>query len=359
MCGDTSFTTGADCPTAYTDGWDVKINPEFFMGLPDKQRAFLVAHESFHKALRQLTVWKALFKQDGQRANRAADYVINQMIVDMDPKREVVEFIDGCLLDPKYQGMDTKQVFYLLASQENEGGEGEGGALDSHEWGADDAVSEAEKEARERAIDNALRQGSMLAGKMGGDVPRGIGEILEPKVNWREQLRDFVTSATAGRDASTWRKPNRRWLAQGMYMPSTYSETMGKIVVAIDTSGSIGRSELAEFLSELVAICDTVKPESVELLWWGTRVAGHQTFQEGEYGNLPSQVKPKGGGGTDFACVPAYVEQERLNPECVVVLTDGYVSGWGAAPACPILFGITSSVVAPYGVTVAVGGRHA
>jgi predicted metal-dependent peptidase len=85
---------------------------------------------------------------------------------------------------------------------------------------------------------------------------------MSPKIDWREQLRDFMTTlATSKGDESTWARPNRRWLQAGMYMPSTISKSMGAITVAVDTSGSIDNAALSKALSELVGICDNVLPE--------------------------------------------------------------------------------------------------
>lgn len=357
MCG--KVTIDASVGTAATDGWNVVYNPDFMGTLNDEEHAFVVAHENFHKMLRQLTTWRVLFKTDATRANKAADYVINQMIVDLDPQRTVVSPPERILLDARYRGMDTKQVFDALGKEPppdkrgpGEQGNGQGEPLDDHQWELAGDVSEKEQSERDAAIDIAVRQGQILAGKMGANLPRELTDLTAPKVDWREQLRDFISSLTNGKDASTWRKPNRRWMSQGMYMPSTYSETMGRLVVAIDTSGSIGGAQLSEFLSELVGICDSVSPEAVDLLWWDTDVAGHQTFERGEYDGLTHQAKPKGGGGTDPSCVPAYIESERLNPECLIYLSDGYVSSWPATPAYPVLWALNTRTVAPHGVTV-------
>ena len=105
-------------------------------------------------------------------------------------------------------------------------------------------------------IDRALREGALLAGRLGIDIPRSITEILEPKINWRDALRDFVTSSCKGKDEFTWRKFNRRLLPNDIYMPTVESETIGEVVVAIDTSGSIGQEQINEFASELVFICE-------------------------------------------------------------------------------------------------------
>jgi predicted metal-dependent peptidase len=154
--------------------------------------------------------------------------------------------------------------------------------------------------------------------------------LLEPQINWREVLRDFITSTCTGSDYSTWRKPNRRYIGAGMYMPSGISETIGEIVVAIDTSGSIGGPQLVSFLSEVVGIAETVHPEAIRLLYWDTEVCGDEVYQGEEVSNLAKSTKPKGGGGTMIECVPAYIQDNQIKAQCVIVLTDGYLGGsWG------------------------------
>lgn len=358
MCG--RYTIDKNTPTAYTDGWNVTYGEKFIGKLDEKELVFLVLHENMHKMLRQLTTWKRLFKQDARRANMAADYVVNGMIVDMDPGGRVCVPPQEALLDHKYRGMDTREVFDALGR----GGSGQGdgppedgapgdGPMDSHEWGSDEGISAEEQEARGKAMDVAVRQGLLAAKAMGDGVPRSILDAIEPKVNWREALREFMDTMAAGSTETSWRRPNRRYLATGAYMPSMYSEAMGEIVVAIDTSGSIGGKELTEFASELVSICETARPSKVTLLWWDTSVRGVQVF-EGDYSGILASLKPAGGGGTDYACVGAYLAQEQINPLCIVTLTDGYIGDWGVPAKCPTLFAITSREVAPYGVTVRV-----
>ncbi len=69
-----------------------------------------------------------------------------------------------------------------------------------------------------KEIDQAIRQGALMAGKLGGNLSRELGELLQPKVDWREQLRDYVTSLADGKDISTWQRVNRRWLQHDVYM---------------------------------------------------------------------------------------------------------------------------------------------
>ena len=143
----------------------------------------------------------------------------------------------------------------------------EGAGLDDHDWDSADEMSQEEVEQVKKDIDQAIRQGQMAADKLGGKQSRALGELLEPKVDWREQLREFVSSTSTGKDISTWQRVNRRWLQHDMYMPSTISETLGRIVIAVDTSGSIGGREIQEFLSEVKAIADNTKPERIDLIY--------------------------------------------------------------------------------------------
>lgn len=340
------------CGTAYTNGKDTFFDPKFIEPLTEKQLNFLVAHEAWHIALKQITTWKKLWKQNPHLTNMAADYVANQMIVDADPNGEVVEFIEGGCLDEKYRGWNTKQVYDdLLKKAEEQGGGGDGEPYDEHGFEEGSELSDKEVEALGKAVDEALRQGTILAGKMGGNVDRTITRMLEPKVDWREMLRDFVSSITNDKELSTWRKPNRRHLASGSYLPSMFSETVGPLVVGIDTSGSIGQAELEQFLGELSVICEAVKPEKVHLLWWDTQVAGIDVLEPGDYGDLVNKVKPCGGGGTDVSCVFDKVEADGIEAEACIVLTDGYTP-FPDAPKYPVFWGMTTDVRAPFGTNV-------
>jgi predicted metal-dependent peptidase len=193
-------------------------------------------------------------------------------------------------------------------------------------------MSDADKRQLEQEIDQAIRQGALTAGKMGADMPRGFEQLLQPQIDWREVMREFVSATCTGKDYSTYNRPNRRFMSAGMYMPSAVSEQVGELVVAIDTSYSIGDTELAAFLSELKAICDTVNPTSVRLLYWGHEVVGDEKYGEMDtpIDQLVTSTKPQGGGGTDVNCVCDYIREKNINAEAVVVLTDGHLAGdWG------------------------------
>jgi len=356
-----------DVPTACTNGRDVMYGRAFMDKLSEPNVKGVILHENLHKAFRHTTMWKHLYEEHAVLANMACDYVINQMIVDADKGRGDVTLPKEGLLDPKYRGLDSQQVFNDLKQQAKQGsvhvktvgdqegkdvpvekqgkqyvvGEGDG-SLDEHDWDGAKEMGKEEKEALAKDIDQALRQGAILAGKMKGNVPREVTNALEAKVDWREALREFVNSFCMDKDESTWRRPSRRWIDQDVYMPSLIGESVGRIVVAIDMSGSIGNEEIGQFLGEVQKICETVKPEGIDLMYWDMDVCQHEKYEQDQLDNLLASTKPAGGGGTDPQCVVDYIKAHKLKPECAVILTDGYVGSWGKGWECPTLWGITT-----------------
>ena len=366
MLGKTSVED--DVPTACTDGRNTKYGRKFMEKLPETELRGVILHENLHKAFRHLTMWKHLYKEHATLANMACDYVINLMIHDSDAKGTDVKLPDCGLLDPKYRGWDSQKVFNDLKQQANDKGSitvktvgdqqgkeipvEDADGMDEHDWESADGLTTEEKEVLAREIDQALRQGVILAGKMSANVPREVGDLLESKINWRDALREFITSFCIDKDISTWRKPSRRWVGQDVYMPSVYGESVGRIVVGVDMSGSIGPNEIGQFLGEVRKICENVKPDGIDLLYWDTRVCQHEKYDQDQLENLLSSTKPRGGGGTEPQCIVDYINEHKIKAECAVVLTDGYVGSWGSGWPCPTLWGITTDQVSGVGKTV-------
>ena len=366
MIGKTSVND--TCPTAYTNGRDEVYGAQFMDGLDDKELAFVVLHENMHKAYRHLFTWKKLWDIDKQLANAACDYVINIQLKDLDPKEEVIAMPmkDGKvygLVDVRFRGMHAKQVFDILRSEQDEDGDdddgnGRGGGFDEHDWEGAQELTDEDKKHLEREIDQAVRSGAMSQhiGAGGGDMPRDLTDLLESKVDWREQLREFVKSVCANKDSSSWRRPNRRFLTSGIYMPSMIGEKVGHIVIARDTSGSMGHEELSASASETKGIVEEVSPERIDMIDWDGVVESHQQF-EGNNVSLLDVQNMRGGGGTDPRCVAKYLKEKDIKPECVIILTDGYINDWGTDEEwqnVPVLWAIVggNKVVSPQGKTI-------
>jgi predicted metal-dependent peptidase len=340
-----------DIPTACTNGRDVMYSPDFIKTLDDKELNFVVLHEALHKVYQHMHLWRKLFKENGQLTNMAADYVVNYAIHEADEHSEIAKRPDSALFDLRFKNMTTKQIFDLLKQNGEDGG---GSGHDIHDWEGAEGLSDEEIKQTAKEIDQALRQGEIIRSKMQGNKNRAVNEILEPKVNWREQLRDFVNATCRNKDRTSWKRPHKRFIGHDVYMPSMVGETIGKIVVGIDTSGSIGDKELNEFLTEVVAICDDVSPSSIELLYWDTHVAGHETYNQGDYSALVQSTKPAGGGGTHVGCVNQYIKDKRIEPEAIIILTDGYVEDdFGGNWGYPTLWAITTKhITSPHGKTI-------
>jgi predicted metal-dependent peptidase len=350
--GKVNFTE--DLPTAATNGRDVMYNPKFINTLNDKELNFVVLHEALHKAFQHMHLWKKLWKESPMLANMAADYVVNYSIYEADDRNEITMMPSSALFDKKYAGMTTKQVFDLLKKEaESNGGGGKDGH-DTHDWEGSESMSDEEVKETAKQIDQALRQGEIIRGKMQGNKNRSVNELLEPKVNWREQLREFVNATCKNKDRTSWKRPHKRFIGHDIYMPSMIGEAIGQVVIGIDTSGSIGDKELSEFLTEVVSICDDVSPSSIELLYWDTHVAGHETYNQGDYKGLFQSTKPAGGGGTHVGCVNQYIKDKRIQPEAIIILTDGYVEDdFGGNWEYPTLWAITTKhITSPHGKTI-------
>ena len=353
-----------DVPTANTNGRDENYGREFIKRLDDKELAFVVLHETLHKAYRHLFTWRKLWEEDGQIANMACDYVINLQLVDMDKDQQVLAMpmyegkVVG-LVDERFRGMNAKQVFDILKEEEPEGGYGGGGGgLDEHDWEGAKGLTDEQKETLAKEVDQAIRQGLIahekLVGKGGGGLNRELEDLMHPEVDWREVLKEFVRSTCNAKDASSWRRVNRRFLGSDVYMPTLIGEKVGHLVIGIDTSGSVGGKELSEFLSEVQGIAQEVHPEKVDLIYWDGAVAGHEEYDGNTVSNIVSSTKPKGGGGTDPTCVMHYLKENAIRPEAIIMLTDGYIGDWGNEWEAPILWTIVrnSKTYAPVGKTI-------
>ena len=350
-------------PTACTNGRDEMYGRAFVESLNDKELRFLVLHEVYHKLYRHLTTWRWMYDEHQQAANMACDYVINVKLVDdnTDGFATMTGPLEMGCLDDKYRGWDSAMVYADLKKQaQGGGGQGQPGqGFDEHDWDGAKEMSAEEKQALARDIDEAVRQGALAAGKMGSGGERLFDELLQPQQDWREVLREFITATCTGKDYSTWKRPSRRYIGAGIYMPSGISEQIGEIVVAPDMSGSIGQAELTRMLSEVKSIADTVHPEAVRLLYWDTKICGDERYEAHELDTLAQSTKPAGGGGTMVECVPEYMTAKQIKVQAAIVFTDGYLGGsWGQWD-CPVLWVIVDNKNCnpPFGTTVHVTAR--
>ena len=359
-------TVSDDVPTACTNGRDEIYGRAFVDSLTDAELRFVILHECYHKMYRHLITWKHLHDKNHNTANMSCDYNINGKLVDenredgfatmpRDADGNQIGLYDEQFRKPDGSWSDTAVIFKMLEQQQNQpqgnesGGDdsqgtsstqsqGQGQGFDDHDWEGADNLSDDEVKDLEKEIDVAIRQGSMIASKSGVTGNRLLDELMQAKVDWREVLREFIQTTCTGNDYSTWKRPNRRYIGAGVYLPSGISEKVDELVIAIDTSGSIPDRDLAVFLSEVQAICTTVKPDKVRILYWGHEVVGDESYAMHELDTLTQSTRPKGGGGTDVECVVEYMQRHQIKPQATIIFTDGYLFGdWGTWD-CPTLW---------------------
>jgi predicted metal-dependent peptidase len=375
-CGKLELREDLPMPTAATNGWDIFMHPDFVGTLSDLQLRFVLLHEAMHKAFRHLFLWRRLSEQNPLLANIAMDHFVNLSIEDMDAaKSNGKPFVEmpsvGIKGDPKYRGWNVAQIYADLLHQAKKqkgkgGGKGDGDGsglgepMDNHLWEEAKEGDQAQQDSQAKAIDQALRQGHAIsrqlqkqrAGSGAGGQGINLDNLLAPQQDWAAQLQEFVREVCRGGDESSWARPSRRFLHDGIYMPTLHSERMGDLVVGFDVSGSCyGTDVMTRFVSELQAVVESVRPDRLHVVCWDCGVRAVTVFEQGKEFSIPD-LKISGGGGTDGSSLFDYIEAEKLRPQVVINFTDGEF-GWDFQyTAAPTLWCMTTNHIAPWGRTL-------
>jgi predicted metal-dependent peptidase len=240
---------------------------------------------------------------------------------------------DGQKSDDPGQGTDTGGVGQDSGGDERRKDD-PGGCGTVQDAGDGSPAVRQESEARWQV---AVAQATRIAQERGqvdlpGGLSRAVEEILRPSVPWQEVLREFITRSA--RNDYRWTWPNRRFMSRRMYLPSLAGESLGEVVVAVDTSGSIGQAELDHFAAEVQGILDTYEVH-LTILYHDTDVT---EVVEWSPADGPIKLRPLGGGGTSHRKVFRWIEERGLDPTCVICLTDLYTTFPQSCPTYPVLW---------------------
>jgi predicted metal-dependent peptidase len=352
---------------AATNGRDEVYNPGFVIAQNRKQMRYVRAHELLHKQLKHCHAYRDVCNKYPYETNVAMDIVINLMIEEIDPHFTFVERPTvGLFIDPKYTNWGFLRILQDLIKKGN-GGQGQGqgqpvngvhGGFDAHEF---DELSDEELDALKPVIEEAARQGQLLAEKLaagnkGGGKRLNI-QATQSRTDWRQHMREFFTTICAGDENSRFAPPNKRLAPQGYLLPSHFSYNKGDIIIACDTSSSMAR-HYGMLFGEIARIAQDVMPDSVRILWWDTSVCGDQKFEPRQYANIAALMKPAGGGGTTPDCVVRHIVEKQYKPRAVIWLTDGELYGPAPVVNVPVLWGVVNNehFVAPEGKTIHIYG---
>lgn len=341
--------------TAATDGKRLLINPDYWQALSDDAAMGVLVHEVLHCALAHFD------RLDGRPINKwniAADLAINPIV------RDAGYMLPHDVLFPGRYGLAeglTAEEYYaelqagdpgdqdgtaggeglgddpggcggVIAPEQGEAGQGPASGSSAADWQV--AVAQASEAARQR-------------GTMPGALSRWVGEVLQPRLPWQDILRRYLSAAA--RDDYSWRRPNRRFAWQGLYLPGVHSDSLGTVAVAIDTSGSIEDRTLATFGGELSAILGAYHCEAV-ILYCDAAI---QHVQRWAPADGPLVLEPRGGGGTDHRPVFDWLADQDGVPTVLVCLTDMCSSFPAHGPEYPTIWVSTErGHTAPFGELV-------
>lgn len=326
------WVTADEVNTAATNGINLYVNPDFFLGLDPEERLFLILHEIMHNVYNHNT--RRGFR-DANTWNEAADYVINDELIQRNFKMP-----QGGLHNLDYRDMSADEIYEILMDRKNKGGHNQpspwpdlkepqanGSGNQSPNGGGSNTSSMTQPTAEEIEEHNKnlltqATQASQMAGDKAGTVPgslqRELDDLLYPKLPWDIILQKFLFSLS--KDDYSWRKPNRRFISQGIILPSLYSEGIGKIDFAIDTSGSVSREDFNRFISEIGYVFQRFNPKEIGIMQFDSvlqsndKVVNMQDFMKLEF---------KGGGGTQIE--PVLEAYKESSAKALIILTDGYL----------------------------------
>ena len=340
------------CKTAATDGRHLFYNREFFGGLTTKQVEFVVAHEILHNVFDHMGRNE---DRDRQIFNIAADYCVNGQLIrdhigEQPPEIKIFH-------DTQHYNKSAEQVYdEIFEKYDDDQLAALGQLLDDHiDWEKDGNGRPAYSKEELKQIRDEIREATMQAANAAGagntpaNVQRMIKELTEPKMNWRELLRQQIQS-TIKTDYS-FSRPNRKGWHTGAILPGMKFDETIDIAVSLDMSGSITDEMSMDFITELKGIMDEYKDYNIKLWCFDTKVYNEQDF-DGYSGEDILNYEIMGGGGTDFMCNWEYMKEHDITPKKFIMFTDGYPwDSWGDDNYCDTLFIIhgNDKIVPPFG----------
>jgi predicted metal-dependent peptidase len=373
-----------DISVAATDGHAMLINPDTYFDTQKytlHNRVFIGAHEILHNVLNHCGIAFECQKRgkvgytdgtslpyDDNVAQRAMDYFINAVLVDskigdlppdglydtkivtsndswLDAYRATYKKKpDGKQGKPGKQGTSGSNQGQGGGNQPGQGEPQPTGNFDEHLEPGTASGKDGQTAVNERNDDQwkaALQAGLTIARQQGtlpAALERLIAEVLEPKVSWRDHIEAFF-ARRIGNGRYDWRTPDRRLIVRDIIAPGKAGFGAEAVVVAIDTSGSIGQADLDMGFAELAGILDDVRPRRLVVIWCDARVDRVDELDCGSDLNDLRKNPGKGGGGTDFRPVFEEIEDMGIEPDALVYFTDSYGTFPSEAPTYPVLWG--------------------
>ncbi|MDM5270638.1 VWA-like domain-containing protein [Sulfurovum sp. zt1-1] len=328
--------------TFKSDGNTVRLNEEYVDKLNVSEVEFILSNGAMHAVLGHM---ERRGGRDKWLWQEACDFAVNAMLV-----KNGLQAPGYVNYQPQFEGMYAEEIYSQLkdemkyAPETNH--ESSGDAQDQeespdHQSGSKDEPKEEtpkpkneeakvesvqEQQLSQKELDtlaeelkehfeqifNKLKRQDALPKDLKFVVP----EYFSHKVDWREVLAGFI--ASYAKSSYSFMPPNMKYLYRGIYLPSLTSDLL-RIIIAIDTSGSVDKELLGIFLGEVESIMEVYPNFEIDIITADTKVHSHKTYLPGE----PLEYEISGGGGTDFRPVFEYIDQNIDHPTALLFFTDG------------------------------------
>lgn len=359
-------------PTWATNGKEILANPKWTESLPDECLPTIFCHEVAHCLLGH--GWRKPPGADDRLWNIACDHVVNLMLKEFSAEvmaRNLADPFpfpdpqDAYCADPRFKGMAEEKIYRILEAERPPPGGGGGGGGGGKPGkgqpaphtmpqfgdfipapaGADTKQIQADWDST--AIQSAkINQGR---GELPGAISRLVDSLTSNRVNWLELLRSFLREQAS--DDWAWHRPALEYSDSDFILPSLYSEKVGRLVFATDTSGSTVPYH-AVYQAEKQSALDSLRPSLMTDIYCDSAVQEIREYSTGDRINL----NVPGGGGTDFR--PVFEQCEKMDPppKCLVYLTDLCGAFPDEAPPYPVLWiSIEKGATAPFGEVIYAG----
>lgn len=332
-----------DIESFSSDGDTLKYSSDYFDEAMIDDVEFALANGAMHTLLKHT-------QRSGARNDRlwqlSTDYTINSMLLanglSLPPRVDYQERFDGMYAEEIYEILKSEIDDDNITADDDEQDSSDD---KGDEKPKDDRASKS-KEQKDISIDEQfleqLHQKMDRQGTMPKDLKFVIPKLFEHKVDWREELYRYI--ATHAKSSFSFLPPNMKYLYRGIYLPSLSSDLL-RIVVAIDTSGSVDDELLAIFLSEVDSITQQYSNYEIDIITADAKIQSHQLFLPGE--TLSYELS--GGGGTDFRVVFEYIDRYVDYPTLLLYFTDGMGSFPDSEPLYDTIWVMPSEVDVPFG----------
>lgn len=343
------------CPTAWTDGVSIGYSPDYFATLTIEQITGVFVHEVLHVILKHHLRAEAnpALKKKHQRWNMACDYALNPRVLETTG----CDLPEGVCLDLKRWRDELAEVIFHQLPEDPSGGTatyGGKGKPGGTGWpvnvgevrplpradGKPGPASTAECAQKGNEVDQWVRSATFKAsgmGKQSDSINRLVKKIVAPVVSWEDELQMMVDEIT--RDDYNWKRPNIRYVQQGVYLPAMGGESMPDLVFYVDTSGSLNDRQLAQIMAEIRQIIDQFNVRVI-VVYWNTQYQFHEEFYPEDILQPGWKLAGKGGGGTGFSrCWDWLDEQDEIDPAGIVFFTDCETRQWPEEePDVPVIW---------------------